>query len=146
MSKTETKNLKVLIEEDVSKIFGEPVQNHHLLLCMFIDFLLVQFLLGPANCFVWIGVWEIMDILIPPTFISGFICFGSGILIATLLVFASDSVLSLSQALYTYNKLIFFPATRLYSFLTCLVMIILRSRSCQPIGRICVAKTTKPSN
>ena len=36
----------------------------------------------------------------------------------------SDSLLTISQALYYYNKLIFFLATRLYSFLTCLVMIL----------------------
>ena len=119
-----SKNLKGLLEEDISKIFGEPVHNHHLLLCMFTDFLLVQLLLGPANCFVWIGVWEIMDILIPPTFINGFICFASGIFLAVVLVVVSDSLLIISQALYKYNKLIFFLATRLYSFLTCLVMIL----------------------
>ena len=117
-------NLKNIIEEDISKIFGEPVHNNHLALCMLSDFLLVQFVLGPANCFVWIGVWEILDIIVSQSFTNAIICFVTGTLISTGLIAGSDRILLISHEIHKYSKFIFFLATRLISFFTCLVMVL----------------------
>ena len=116
--------LTSIIEEDISKIFKEPVHIKHLPTLLCLDFLIVQLLLGPAHCLIWISIWNIMDIILGHHFLTGVFCFSIGIFLSIIMVAISDSLLSLSQYLYRSSKCLFFLFTRLYSFLSCMVLIL----------------------
>ena len=57
-------HFRELVEDDLKKSMGKPVINKNLWSCMLLDFLLIQFIFGPCNCFVWIGLWELLDLYI----------------------------------------------------------------------------------
>ena len=79
--------LKILIEDDLRKHMGRPIYNDHLWKCLVVDFVLIQFVIGPFTVCVWRGAWEFYDWLFYKLFqccpfYIGLLCFNLGFLIS----------------------------------------------------------------
>jgi len=111
--------LKLLIEEDLKKQMGKQIINDHLWTCLIVDFLLIQFVIGPFTVCVWRGAWEFYDwsfykIFQCCPFYIGLLCFSLGFVISVLVALSYKETDSLAKRAGTCQ---YFLVSRIYSML-----------------------------
>ena len=113
------KHFRELVEDDLNKGMGKPVINKNLWFCMLLDFLLIQFILGPCNCFVWIGLWEFLDLYIDAHDTSlNLACLFVGLAASVLVFLFSPNFYNLSENVFDFYKGFYILGTRMYTVIT----------------------------
>ena len=113
------KHFRELVEDDLKKSIGKPVINKNLWCYMLLDFLLIQFIFGPCNCFVWIGLWELLDLYIDAHDTSlNLICLFVGLAASFLVFLFSPNFYNFSKDVFHIYKGFYIFATRIFTVLT----------------------------
>ena len=113
------KHFRELVEDDLKKSIGKPVINKNLWFCMLLDFLLIQFIFGPCNCFVWIGLWELLDLCIDAHDTSlNLICLFVGLAASVLVFLISPNFSNFSKNVFDFDKGFYIFVTRIFTVIT----------------------------
>ena len=121
--------LKLLVEDDLAKHMGRRIYNNNLWICLLVDFLLIQLVVGPFTVCIWRGAWKSYDyifnaIFLPlkfdPTYI-GLICFSSGVITSIVIALSYREMDSIAKRAGTVR---YFIVSRVYSMMRFLIALL----------------------